>query len=666
MRRVLLACVVTAAGCDGGASSGTQAETPDAGPIDAAAVDDATPLEIDATPVADGSVTDAALQEIDAAPPPACPVSFVWDPRTARVLETFPDDYYTRPDPATVTGLRPDLGPERAFWLDSIPGGFGAMYRTLERLDGWGTSAGIILRFSGPVAVPPEGAVRLMGPGPGSDEMGDIAFDAVPTEDGTGLILWPRVPLRPASRHAVVVTNALRTPEGRCVSPSPALREALAGVAPLAEMGERFREALDWAGLESDEAVAVAAFTTQSIVDESVAIAADIEGRAYTWSTPPSCTDMPLFRECEGTFTAQDYRGADGIIAGVTPVSSYELVVRAWLPLTPAPSRALVLFGPGLGADLDISRRIAEITTPLDVVTVSIDAPAHGRHPIADPACMAEICRTTDFFGVDLAARTIDVLVARDHLRESTYDKLQLLQLLRSAPEIDGDGTPDLDPTRIAYFAASLGGIMGPEFLALSPHVSAGLLNVPGGRIASIMDAGQATAVLVRSLTPAGTTPSDRARLFPLVQTLLERGDPVNYAPHVLADRLPGAGAAPPHLLVNLGMSDRVIPTVATRALARALHIPHVPPVLQDFGLASVTGDAPVVGNLGDGATTAGLFQFDRGVRVEGEPVAPADHDIGITVEGRLQITHFLRTWAETGRAEIIDPYAALETPPLP
>jgi hypothetical protein len=117
---------------------------------------------------------------------------------------------------------------------------------------------------------------------------------------------------------------------------------------------------------------------------------------------------------------------------------------------------------------------------------------------------------------------------------------------------------------------------------------------------------------------------------------------------------------------VNLGMSDRVIPTVATRALARALRIPHVPPVFEDFSLEPVTGDAPVVGNVGDGATTAGLFQFDRGVRAAGGPVAPADHDIGITLEGQLQITHFLRTWAQTGRPEIIDPYAALGTPPLP
>ena len=658
MRRVMLAWAVFACGCDDGASSGAgtdaAAQTPDAAEADAAAAP---------TPDTDGPEAQIA----DASVAPACAVSFVWDPRTATLLETFPDDYYTHADPDTATGLRPYLGPDLAGWLDSIPGQFGAMYRQLEGLDGWGTTAGIILRFSGPLTAPPEGALRLLGAGDDADvNAEEIPFDLETTEDGTGLILWPRVPLRPATRHAVVVTHALTAADGGCVSPSAGLSDALAGVAPLDGMGERFGEALGWAGVVPEDAVAVAAFTTQTIVEESVAIAADIAGRAYTWSTPPTCIDMPLFRECDGTFTAQDYRGAEGVIAGTVPVAPYELVVRAWLPLGPTASRPVVLFGPGLGADLDIARGIAEITAPLDVVTVAIDAPAHGRHPIADPACKMEVCRTTDFFGVDLLDQTINLLLARDHFRESTYDKLQLVQLLLGEPDLDGDGTPDLDPTRIAYFAASLGGIMGPEFLALSPNISAGLLNVPGGRVASIMAEGQATSLLVRSLTPAGTTPSDKARLFPLLQTLLERGDPANYAPHVLFDRLPGAGDTPPDLLVNLALSDRVIPTIATRALARALRIPHVPPVFLDFGLDTVTGDAPIAGNLDDGETTAGLFQLDRGVRMAGGPVAPADHDIGFTLEGRLQIAHFLQTWADSGLPEIIDPYAGLGTPPLP
>jgi hypothetical protein len=47
--------------------------------------------------------------------------------------------------------------------------------------------------------------------------------------------------------------------------------------------------------------------------------------------------------------------------------------------------------------------------------------------------------------------------------------------------------------------------------------------------------------------------------------------------------------------------------------------------------------------------------------------VVRAEHDnLAKSTEGLLQATHFLQTWVDTGLAEIIDPYAVLETPPLP
>jgi hypothetical protein len=48
-----------------------------------------------------------------------------------------------------------------------------------------------------------------------------------------------------------------------------------------------------------------------------------------------------------------------------------------------------------------------------------------------------------------------------------------------------------------------------------------------------------------------------------------------------------------------------------------------------------------------------------------GDLVEPADHDVAVTAEGVLQLTHFLETWRETGTPEIIDPYEVLATPPL-
>jgi hypothetical protein len=98
--------------------------------------------------------------------------------------------------------------------------------------------------------------------------------------------------------------------------------------------------------------------------------------------------------------------------------------------------------------------------------------------------------------------------------------------------------------------------------------------------------------------------------------------------------------------------------------LARALRLPHVPPVLQEVGLLEVSGPAPLTGNA-DGIT-AGLFQYDR-VRMSqnGRPVA-ASHDNAFGMEPITQMFTFLSSWAADGTPTLIDPYTELETPPLP
>ncbi len=662
MRWMILTLALGVAACDDAEPSETQARADAEWPSDAAGggpdgTTDAAPAPGDAGP--------SDPPDAEAGEPTGCAVDFVWDPRTATALETFPDDYYTDEDPDTATGLRPYLGPDRALWLGSIPGRYGANYRQIERLDGWGTSAGVILRFSGPVA-PPEGAIRFVGArGESADDAYDVPFEIQRVDDGATLILWPMAPLAPATRHAVVVSAAIEAADGGCVSPSAGLAAALAGEAPFERIGARFEQALAWTGVAADEAVAVAAFTTQSIADESVRIAADIAARSFAWSAPASCVETPAYRICDRPFGAADYRGPDGVVAGSEPVSAYELEVRAWLPPGPPEPRPVAIFGHGLGVDREQAVIVAEWLSRAGIITVAIDAPAHGRHPTATPGS-TELEQVTTFFGIDLRNQTLDALVLRDHFRQATYDKLQLLRLLREAPDLDGDGEPDVDPARLAYFGGSLGGIMGPELLSLSPDLSAALLTVPGGRVASIISDGPTFSVIVRAMTPVGTRPGDVARLFPLIQTLIERGDAVNYGPHVLRDRLPGAGATPPHLLVNMAIDDSIIPNVSTRALARALAVPHVPPILQDIGGVPIAPPAPLSSNLDDGRTTAGLFQFDRGVRTPEQGVERADHDVAITAEGIAQTNRFFETWAATGVPEIIDPYEVLGTPPLP
>ena len=57
---------------------------------------------------------------------------------------------------------------------------------------------------------------------------------------------------------------------------------------------------------------------------------------------------------------------------------------------------------------------------------------------------------------------------------------MQLVRVIEFGIDVDGDGAPDLNPSRIYYFGHSLGGMWGTIFLAIEPSVRTGVLNSVG------------------------------------------------------------------------------------------------------------------------------------------------------------------------------------------
>jgi hypothetical protein len=60
-------------------------------------------------------------------------------------------------------------------------------------------------------------------------------------------------------------------------------------------------------------------------------------------------------------------------------------------------------------------------------------------------------------------------------------DWMELVRVIAAGMDVDGDGKPDLDPSRIYYWGASFGGGLGPQLLAMEPRVRAGVFSYPGG-----------------------------------------------------------------------------------------------------------------------------------------------------------------------------------------
>ena len=178
------------------------------------------------------------------------------------------------------------------------------------------------------------------------------------------------------------------------------------------------------------------------------------------------------------------------------------------------------------------------------------------------------------------------LLTSRDNNRQAIAD---LFQLARNVPTIDLDrnGTPDLDGSRISFVGQSLGGMVGTGFLALEPTVNVGVLNVPGGGIAQLLNGSVTFGPRIRAGLAAvgvvaGTPNFDQFLL--ITQTVVDSADPINYAAqltrtdNILMQLVVGGGGTPPSL------PDQVVPiSVAGAPLSGG------EPLAQAMGLRSIT-----------------------------------------------------------------------------
>ncbi len=571
-------------------------------------------------------------------------------------VTTFPDDVYTADDPNSHTGLAVEFQGDAEAWMDaSLPEGFNVK-AGLEELDGFGTTAGIMLRFTSPLdpATVHDGTARLVA----LDGSAAIQpFEVEWTDDGATIIVYPLFPLAPKQRFGFIMTRDVLDASGEPVWAAPVLHDLLTGAATdplLSRLHDRYAALLtaveDLGG--ADDIAAATVFTTQSIHEQDLAVAEVLQSAQPEIRMDGPCEPAGAVSLCPAVLTADDFLGEDQHFAldpGAVPEAQqrYDLPLNIYLPEgveeRPQP---VIVYGHGLGGDRGEGRGFASQVAELGLAVVSLDAPSHADHPTNPDAY--ELYWIFQFFGLALEG-TLDVLQMRDHWRQAAWDKLQLVDVIRDGVDIDGDGAPDLDPDRVYYSGHSLGGIMGVHLLALDPSIPAAELSVPGGRIGDIVYRGDIFAPLVAIMAPEGTGDGDVARFFPFMQAAIERGDASNWAPEVLdGDR---------DVLMTMVVDDGIIPNECNRSLARAFGVHHAPPVLQEVQGLTTTGSLPVSANL-DGRTAV-LYQYDE--KLEGDQFLPADHEDAQDNDlADAQLTHWWRSVLEQGLGEVVDPYEVL------
>jgi len=265
----------------------------------------------------------------------------------------------------------------------------------------------------------------------------------------------------------------------------------------------------------------------------------------------------------------------------------------------PAGGWPVVIFQHGITRDRTDAFALSQAFAAAGWVIASIDLPLHGLTATANPFYQAPNEQT---FNLDLVNNTsgaatpdgvIDStgthfinlpypLASRDNLRQGATN---LLALLRALPTLDIDGNAvadDIDPTRIGFIGHSLGGIVGTSFAASvpvrvlpdPPYLRTAALIAPGGGVAELLrDSPTFGPRINAGLGPQGLTPGTTlyAQYFRDTQTIVDAGDPLNYAataranvPIYLAQMVGGAGTP-------AALPDQVIPNAATARLIAAI-----------------------------------------------------------------------------------------------
>jgi hypothetical protein len=172
-----------------------------------------------------------------------------------------------------------------------------------------------------------------------------------------------------------------------------------------------------------------------------------------------------------------------------------------------------------------------------------------------------------------------------DRLQQGFLDFVFLGRLLSmpdgfaSSPAFKFNGVSALDPSNVSYYGNSQGGIAGGALTAIEPDVTRSVLYVPGMNYGGIL--------LTRSvdfedyaqiLYPAYTDQGERPLLLSMIQSMWDRGEPNGYANHMTTNPLPGT---PEHkVMIEMAYGDHQVANAATEVEARTIGAPLRQPAL--------------------------------------------------------------------------------------
>jgi hypothetical protein len=591
-----------------------------------------------------------------------------------RCLAPFPSSAFLVPDSTTVTGFRVDLDPS-ALPVSAddkpVPPGLWNSY------DGFSPNGLIVAEFPGGVSadglpgwrnlatsvLPSSPTILLdMETGELVPHFSEVDVNSTHADSDRALLIHPAQRLKPAHRYAVAIQKTVKSASGGALPENAAFAALLAGHsfdAPLFDrVASRYPDIfakLEAAGVHKadlalawDYVTASDEFLTRDLLSmRAQALAALGDGSGIEYSGDEVATDNPdVAHMIIGTYQAPNFL-SDGeadlsvIVrdeAGLPRLSAtmdanFAAIVPACAETSPTPLPVLVfghgLFGSAAGyVDDDLLQRVANENcviivagdwiglTERNIATVALALNDVGRAPTVSEKLMQAVINFMTLTRLATARLPDDPLFQKE------------------------DGTSVIDPTRVWYFGASLGGIMGGVFMAYEPSITLGALGVPGCNWTMCFERSYAWPPLglaLRGAYPGFVLDEELIALFGMV---MDKIDPGTVSQHLVADPLPETPAKQIWLYYSIG--DSLVSNVASEKLIRSMGLQMTGPSLSvPYGVTE---------RAGPGMTGATVFDEHPTPLPSDLNLAPSDDDgTHGGVHNRNAVISMLKHFFETG-----------------
>jgi hypothetical protein len=598
-------------------------------------------------------------------------------------LTILPDDRLTVADGQQLTGRRlalplPDCQ-VRPSDCDEI--------RLVNGLDGWDVDPRVEVRFSGTIDVSRvTDSTFYLEPVSGTGRIGlnRLVWDA----STSTLYGQPRRLLREGTGYRVVVTAGINgqsgTSEFTTMSATRALRQmrgqldsggayTAAGIAPAARGLDFVRPDGTRTVYPSAAVARVRRFNdvgAAGLQEETVFDSAQVTLTASTYAFGSFLS--PTWLDADRTIPVRPTRGGGPVVRGREEVGFVLILPQG---TEPAAGWPVAIFGPGVTrSKYDLFLASDELLRR-GIATIAIDPVGHAYGPRSEAGVDLLVPPSSPRFsgfgrGIDQDGDGVigpreglsapgqphpkAGIALRDGLRQTALDNMALARAVARGVDVDGDGSTDLRPTGITYYAQSLGGIYGTMVMATDPTIGVGVLNVPGGPILDIA-----------RLSP-GFRPEVARALADRRPSLLNGGDAGFTESQPLYDMPPETSPAPGAVAIQAvgARSNWIQRSGSPEGFAPLLRLrpaEGMPAkrVIYQFAFGDATVPNPTSATLMRAGDLQGLTTFYRNDRAATALTDPHGFLLDPRIQGRQQGQLQVAAFLATGGTSIIDPDGA-------